>query len=106
MENKHTPGPWYLSPKKIYVRAEGVHGWNICTIEDQPPYTEANAELIASAPQLAEQVKQLQEENKKLVAALADIYNEIPKDPNANYATILVNKIKEKILELDIPKKA
>lgn len=47
-----TPGPWSLSPNETYVRAKGRHGWNIATIEVQPPYTEANAKLIAAAPDL------------------------------------------------------
>jgi hypothetical protein len=49
---KFTPGPWYLSPKKTYVRAESVHGWNIAHIEEQEPFTDANAKLIAAAPDM------------------------------------------------------
>lgn len=61
MEYNHTPGPWFISPNQNYIRAIGVHGWNIATIEDQPPYTEANAKLIKSAPDLLEALKELLE---------------------------------------------
>jgi hypothetical protein len=47
---KHTPGPWFISSNSNYVRAGGRHGWNIAFIEDQEPYKEANAKLIAAAP--------------------------------------------------------
>lgn len=59
MSNKHTPGPWYSSPNGNYVRATGIHGWNICMIEDQPPYTEANTKLIAAAPELLQALNAL-----------------------------------------------
>ena len=58
-ERGYTPGPWFVSPNGTYVRANGVHGWNIATIEDQPPYTKANAELIASAPHLKSENERL-----------------------------------------------
>jgi len=40
------PGLLYLSPNSTYIRAKEVHGWNIAKIEDQPPYTKANAARI------------------------------------------------------------
>lgn len=53
-----TRGPWFTSPNSNYVRAEGVHGWNILTMEEQEPYTKANATLIALAPRLLENILQ------------------------------------------------
>lgn len=52
MQTKFTPGPWYISMNDNYVRAESSKGWNIAKIEDQPPYKEANARLIAAAPEM------------------------------------------------------
>lgn len=51
-DTKFTPGPWTVSPTGTYIRKDGVNGWNIATIEDQPPYTEANRNLIAAAPDI------------------------------------------------------
>ena len=66
MENNHHPGPWFISPQGKYIRAEGIHGWNIAEIIDQPPYTEGNAELIYLAPQL-------KTDNEKLKILLHDL---------------------------------
>ena len=54
----YTPGPWFTTEDK-----EGVidsAGWNICAMNYAPDYTvlEANAKLIAAAPELAEIVKE------------------------------------------------
>lgn len=59
---KFTPGPWFLSPSATYIRAEGVHGWNIAKIEDQQPYTNANAKLISVAPGMYEALKEAEKE--------------------------------------------
>lgn len=48
--SKHTPGPWHING--TYIRKDGIHGWNIASIEEQPPYTEANAALISKAPEM------------------------------------------------------
>lgn len=56
---KHTPGPWFVSRNSNYVRAESSKGWNIATIEDQPPYKEANAKLMAAAPELLKALNSL-----------------------------------------------
>lgn len=53
----HTPGPWFASSQNKYVRYKTSKGWNICSIEDQPPFTEANAKLIAAAPDLLAALK-------------------------------------------------
>lgn len=43
------PGPLYVSPNAGYIRAQGVHGWNIAKMEDQPPYTHATARKLTVA---------------------------------------------------------
>ncbi len=53
---KHTPGPWHLSPTGRYVRY-GPDGANICDLEafgGPREEGEANARLIAGAPELLE----------------------------------------------------
>lgn len=57
--SKHTPGPWHISPHGTYIRKDGIHGWNIASIEEQPPYTEANAVLISKAPEMYDLLKRL-----------------------------------------------
>lgn len=114
MENKHTPGIAVILREDFGRAIIGFFedGPRLCSMfqDTGAEESKANAARMVTCwnehDHLTEQVKQLQEENKKLVAALADIYNEIYNDPNAIYATVLVKKIKRKILELDIPKKA
>lgn len=59
--SKHTPGPWHISPNGTYIRKDGIHGWNIASIEEQPPYTEANAALISKAPEMYNLLQKVQE---------------------------------------------
>ena len=80
-EVKHTPGPWSPEP---FVRAEGSESWGIFSDYLEPGYTggaggtwilldsttgyvEANAQLIAAAPDLLEACEALlhTEWNKK-----------------------------------------
>lgn len=74
MTNKHTPGPWHIdASKSFYVFASGAlaeqagveHGPFICNAS-----TQANAALIASAPDLLAERDLLREVNAELVAAL------------------------------------
>lgn len=57
--DKHTPGPWFLSPQRKFIRANGAHGYNISAIVEQEPFTEANAKLIAAAPDLLNALRKL-----------------------------------------------
>lgn len=52
---KHTKGPWHVSKAGQHVRWIQTDGTcpNICEVENQPEQ-EANARLIATAPDLAE----------------------------------------------------
>lgn len=49
---KHTPAPWLLSDLKTFVRTES--GGNIAHIIQNGSQHEANAKLIAAAPDLLE----------------------------------------------------
>jgi hypothetical protein len=51
--------PWSVSPYGRYIRAEGVDGYNIAIIEDQPPYTNGNTRLIAAAPKMYETIVEI-----------------------------------------------
>ena len=61
--SKHTPGPWYVHG--MYVRKDdGRFGaWNVAEVNDaagvDPAVGEANAALIAAAPDLCAVVKHL-----------------------------------------------
>lgn len=61
--SKHTPGPWMVSPyntmgifddkkRPIAVAYEGVHSYDI-----ELPEREANAKLIAAAPEMLEALR-------------------------------------------------
>lgn len=62
MKTKHTPGPWSIS-KISNLRIDNSNGEIVCallyaTTDGQiTPETEANAKLIASAPDLLEALK-------------------------------------------------
>jgi hypothetical protein len=53
---KHTPGPWFLSPQRKFVRYKNgdMGSANICEMGQGAPLDEdeANAVLIAAAPDL------------------------------------------------------
>ena len=61
---KHTPGPWAafldeLVPERGAVYVEGPHGWDdspicACDYGSSAEENEANAQLIAAAPDMAE----------------------------------------------------
>ena len=69
--NKHTPGPWRLNennnwktnPFSVTVRKFGVHGTTIANIPTRmtvpPQEQQANARLIAAAPDLLEALQTL-----------------------------------------------
>lgn len=51
MTTQHTPGPWAFIPETFAI--ESAEGWPIAgTLHDITPQREANARLIASAPEL------------------------------------------------------
>lgn len=69
-ETKHTPGPWFLSesdhnnsdistPDRPSVLApdHNTAPWHICRMDHGCPNVEANARLIAAAPELLDALK-------------------------------------------------
>ena len=64
-ETRHTPGPWRVSftplaPQRFQIRAGEFINRRICVMDDQPDDgDEANALLIAAAPELLEALKNL-----------------------------------------------
>ena len=74
----HTPGPWsYLPPAKDENR---YIGWSIFSSEIEPvaevtinANSEANARLIAAAPETAAERDRLRDINAELVAAFEDL---------------------------------
>ncbi len=56
MKNTHTPGPWRVAPFKagdvdiIYIQHGS--GWDTCELHGDYPEKNANARLIAAAPDL------------------------------------------------------
>ncbi len=64
MEVKHTPGPWAVNEDGWKVESEKEHGWIndgwiVCSTHG--PDAEANALLIAAAPDLLEAAKEAYE---------------------------------------------
>jgi hypothetical protein len=69
--SKHTPGPWFTTPQygnyAVYSRGlvgdDTGDGWEPCICEldsDEPVNHEANARLIAAAPELLEALRDLE----------------------------------------------
>lgn len=56
---KHTPGPWSVAPGKndmepVIIQGDPGDPWFIATLHDMEKQTQANARLIAAAPDLLE----------------------------------------------------
>ena len=77
---KHTPGPWHVTsdvePGSIKIIG-GPKQYSIAGLyfTGYPQDTEANARLIAAAPETAAERDRLREVNADLLAALEDIRN-------------------------------
>lgn len=67
MKTQHTPGPWHLSKGKNYVRklsptlTDAPQDYNICELNCMVgnPEFEANARLIAAAPDMLEALEEI-----------------------------------------------
>lgn len=62
MENKHTPGPWQVTSLNLNtIITNPNESGRICTMNERSSYNDeerqANAKLIAAAPQLLEALK-------------------------------------------------
>ena len=61
MTTKHTPGPWILTPDTDYrLNVEQLNtGWQVAQVFACDPEGEANAKLIAVAPDLLDALRNL-----------------------------------------------
>lgn len=64
------PRKVYCSPQYSYIRADGVHGWNLAIMEDQEPYRRDTCLKMVTA---YNEYDQLKEDNK----VLRDLCNEL-----------------------------
>lgn len=71
-ETKHTPGPWYVDHDRVTVRAEMLAKPVQIAACGTPTstYAQANARLVAAAPETAAERDRLREVNRELVAAM------------------------------------
>src|SRR4029078_8318433 len=69
---KHTPGPWEHDGDEVYRITSEINSHPICTIDDLngDDEMEANARLIASAPELLEACKAYVNSEKDSIALL------------------------------------
>jgi hypothetical protein len=62
-KDQHTPGPWAIArcgendPKPCGIYSEGIATGMVCSIGTQHESAQANARLIASAPELLEALR-------------------------------------------------
>jgi hypothetical protein len=88
---EHTPGEWELAifefphGKEIVIKESKLKNKNgewmfadrICTMGNYSTQNEANAKLIASAPQLKAENEALKEANKEILSALISVAAEL-----------------------------
>lgn len=82
----HTPGPWKCKPgfdSDLYYCLSNIDG-NILTFDDDEH--EANARLIAAAPETAAERDRLKEANAELLQALREIGRELAYPNNEGQA--------------------
>lgn len=86
------PNKLFLSKGNTYIRAGGVHGWNIAKMEYQPPYTYKTAKKLVLAYNY----------HDKLYDKLKDLIDYLGKDrldvPEIVQASQLLNTIKAETL--------
>ena len=79
MESKHTKGPWEVDPRRDGLGPSAIRAWDFTTIATFPKGVypketmDANAELMASAPDLLEQ-------RDELLAALEGLWNDYERE--------------------------
>ena len=68
-KSKHTPGPWRYEAETKTIRAEPTNYW-LATMDswDKAVDSNANAHLIAAAPEMLEALKSIQANNKLMNA--------------------------------------
>ncbi len=70
MANKHTPGPWYFdTDERSICRGEENGRVRVCQIDDISREDNANARLIAAAPDLLEALRDMVSDHECLSEA-------------------------------------
>ena len=95
MTEQHTPGEWVFRADDMMIvrlspRGGLLDNLHIAEIKRQGPETEANARLIAAAPETAAERDRLRADKAELVAALEGIANnrlstDVPEDERADH---------------------
>lgn len=92
--SKHTPGPWTVTDEDDFdglaIEAAGREGEYVPVAHvpvdyDDRPEREANAALIARAPEMADEIATLRAEIEKLRAALHEAADELDAYYRAEY---------------------
>lgn len=81
MTNKHTPGPWRVMKANPSLVLGGALGYLVANCQNgrkSNDEDEANARLIAAAPETASERDRLKEINAELLAALQKVLHHIP----------------------------
>jgi len=71
--SKHTPGPWMVSSNGAAVVDTATHGQELIIVQERGVDSEANARLIAAAPELLEAAIRAEE----LLSSVTDIASEL-----------------------------
>jgi molecular chaperone GrpE (heat shock protein) len=74
---KYTPGPWRVFADAILTK-DSTKIAEVCTQNENKANWEANARLIASAPELKKENEELKEALKNLLADIEHSKSEIP----------------------------
>ncbi|MGH9462448.1 MAG: hypothetical protein ACRD1X_14625 [Vicinamibacteria bacterium] len=74
--SSHTPGPWHANC--FLVTAENGRGVTHCGLGlGKPEESEANARLIAAAPELLEALKSIENDGQHIPKAIWDLRNAV-----------------------------
>lgn len=64
-DTKHTPGPWTLLPARTLTNVKGPNGEQVCQLS----IDSNDAELIASAPDMAARIERLEAALREFIKA-------------------------------------
>ena len=97
MNTKHTPGPWRVDGTDIYTKVAGSDHW-VAAIKQRRPNSEdeANAKLIAAAPDLLAALDGLLKATRK-AAAVAETANDEYADTDAHFVGEWIDQAREAI---------
>lgn len=102
IETKHTPGPWYLSERKIAVKGHSAGGYSGASVATTSPSNtdetrQADARLIAAAPELlavAEEYARTLTLARLVLVASNDTESLAQMDANLSRARAVISKAK------------